>query len=325
MDARLRSPPKPTRVTVPVPTPRTSVEAAKTSETLTEPATEAETREVITALLTLGQERLDNITEDNTPVNTPVETISNKIPIDNSADPPDIQPPIEVNVIVKNPPETAPEKELNVIGTAIKTDLEEERKTTPTSKDSPIKKGTVKFKSYRLKKTKKDLKLRCRVCLVLIPSVREYNKHYIDKHPPCPCPYCARTFISPRTLARHLYAHKEIMYECKICAKGFSFESQYRAHNRKHSGDTGFVCMKVGCGKRFKRDNELKAHVKSHRKTAIKCGEKGCGYSNKDIRNVKAHRKCHTNQLPYYCALCGQRFRWQQQKKRHYNVCPEMK
>ena len=114
------------------------------------------------------------------------------------------------------------------------------------------------------------------------------------------------------------------MYECKTCEKGFSFESQRRAHNRKHSEDTGYMCMKSGCGKRFKRDNELKAHVKSHRKTSIKCGEQGCSYSNKDIRNVKAHRKCHSNQLPYYCPLCGKRFRWQQQKKRHFSVCPEM-
>ena len=155
-------------------------------------------------------------------------------------------------------------------------------------------------------------------------SVKEHNKHYLDHHPPSPCPYCTRTFISPCTLARHMYVHKEIMYECKICEKGFSFTSQYRAHNRKHSGDTGFMCMKAGCGKRFKRDNKLKAHVKAHRKTAIKCGEPCCTYSKKDICNVKAHRRCHSQDLPYSCTLCGKKFRWQQQKKRHLKTCPEL-
>ena len=282
MEARLRSPPKPTRVTNPIPC--TSGVSVNTSETLPQHTTEAETHEVITALLTLGQDQIDNTMEDTTPAskicNDNLNTTDVNVKPTDQSDQPDlpvVQPPIEVNVVVKNPPEPAPDKELNVIGTAIKTIIEEPD-TKPTTK-----KGTVTIKSYRLKKTKKDLKLRCRVCLVLIPSVREYNNHYLDEHPPSPCPYCTRTFISPRTLARHLYAHKEIMYECKICEKGFNFQSQLRAHNRKHSGDTGFVCMKSGCGKRFKRDNELKAHVKAHRKTAIKCGEKGCGYSNKDI------------------------------------------
>ena len=322
MDARLRSPPRPTRVTNTVPS--TSEVSPKTTGTLTKPATEEETSEVIAALLTLGQDQLDNMPENT----TSVDPTSNEPPKETNVDLSTTQPPIEVNVIVKNQPDPAPDTEMKVIGTAIKTPHEEiktETETKPTTRESSTKKGTVTFKSYRLKKTKKDLKLRCRVCRVLIPSVKEYNRHYLDEHPPSPCPYCTRTFISPRTLARHLYAHREIMYECKTCEKGFSFESQYRAHIRKHSGDTGFVCMKSGCGKRFKRDNELKAHVKSHRKTPIKCGEKGCGYSNKDIRNVKAHRKCHSNRLPYSCPGCGKRFRWQQQKKRHLSVCPELK
>ena len=88
------------------------------------------------------------------------------------------------------------------------------------------------------------------------------------------------------------------MYECKTCEKGFSFASQQKAHNRKHSGDTGFMCMKSECEKDSREINELKAHVKSHRKTAIKCSEKGCSYSNKDIRNVKAHCQCHSISCP---------------------------
>ena len=95
-------------------------------------------------------------------------------------------------------------------------------------------------------------------------SVREYNNHYLDKHPPSHCSYCTQSFISPRTLARHMYNHKEIIFECKICEKGFSFESQYKAHNHKHSGDTSFICMKAGCGKRFKCDNEFKKHDALH-------------------------------------------------------------
>ena len=326
LDARLRSPPRPTRVTEPIPC--TSTTTPETTKTITKPATEAETREVISALLTLGQDQMDYTTDKTIPAQQE-HSVANEAS-NEQLDQESVQPPIEANVVVKNTPATDVEEK--VIGTAIKTILEDGETTNqppapqpPAPQPTQSKKGTVTFKSYRLKKSKKDLKLRCRVCLVSIPSVREYNKHYLDKHPPTPCPYCNKRFISPRTLARHLYVHKEIMYECKTCEKGFSFASQHRAHNRKHSKDTGFVCMKSGCGKRFKRDNELNAHVKTHRKTAIKCGEKGCSYSNKDIRNVRAHRKCHSNQLPYSCPLCGKKFRWQQQKKRHLPVCPELK
>ena len=61
------------------------------------------------------------------------------------------------------------------------------------------------------------------------------------------------------------------------------FNSDFVAHNRKHINDNDYVCMTVNCGKRFKRDSELKAHVKAHRKTNIRCGHTGCTYSNKDI------------------------------------------
>ena len=111
------------------------------------------------------------------------------------------------------------------------------------------------------------------------------------------------------------------MYECAQCEKGFTFKSQYLAHKRKHIKDQGYACMKGNCGERFKRNSELKAHVKTHRKTDIKCGHKGCKYGNKDIRNVRAHRKCHSDSKPYKCPNCDSSFKWQEQKKGHLKTC----
>ena len=240
-------------------------------------------------------------------------------------DRPDI--PVEVNVIIEN--REVPDFKGQVIGTAVKTLTEEEYLETEIKKEKVDKKkkktgDRVTFKSYSLKETKEEWWFRCRVCKKIMNSIWDYNKHYLDEHPPSHWSYCTCSFISPRTLVRDMYSHKEIMFNCKICEKGFSFDSQYKTHNCKHSMDTGFVYMKAGWGKRFKCDNELKKHVASHHKTAIKCGAEGCKYSNCNIRNVIAHRKCHSDILPYSCNLCGTRFRWQQQKKRHTKVCSEL-
>ena len=79
--------------------------------------------------------------------------------------------------------------------------------------------------------------------------------------------------------------------------------------------------MKVNCSKRFKRESELKSHVKTHRKTSIKCGHPGCSYSNKDVCNIRAHRKHHSDEKPYKCVNYDAAFKWQQQKKRHLKNC----
>ena len=230
---------------------------------------------------------------------------------------------LEVNVIIANTTDSNTVHG-NVIGTAIKEETlkqerEQENKPT-TSKKSSI--THFSMKSYRLKR-KSEIKRRfkCRICPEILNSVRDYNYHHQDKHPPLPCPYCTKSFNAPRYLSRHLYKHAELMYECEKCGRGFTFESQYTAHKRRHIKDNDFVCMKVNCGRRFKRDSELKAHVKTHRKTNIKCGFTNCTYSNKDIRNVRAHRKRHSDNKPYKCANCEASFKWQEQKKWHLKSC----
>ena len=240
---------------------------------------------------------------------------------------------LEVNVIISKTDDSGNINCEQVIGSAIKQEIykqEQEPTDKPTQMTSKKanKKVTVKhfsMKSYRLKR-KPEIKRRfkCRICPEILDSVHEYNFHYREQHPPLPCPYCTRSFNAPRYLSRHLYTHAETMYECDKCDKGFAFESQYTAHKRLHIKDNDFVCMKANCGKRFKRDSELKAHVKTHRKTNIKCGYQDCTYSNKDIRNVRAHRKRHSDEKPYKCANCGAGFKWQQQKKRHLVNCKKL-
>ena len=89
------------------------------------------------------------------------------------------------------------------------------------------------------------------------------------------------------------------MYECANCGHGFTFKSQLESHRKVHLKMAGFVCFKPKCGKRFKRESELNAHLIVHDKKEIKCEH--CDYSNPDICNVCAHSKVHSDRLPYHC------------------------
>ena len=158
------------------------------------------------------------------------------------------------------------------------------------------------------------------MCDAELDNVRDYNQHYLDNHPPTPCPYCPQLFSSPRTMAKHKYSHDEIMYECETCGWGFTFKSQYNSHHRVHLKIQGYVCFKVNCGQRFKCESELNAHLKEHTSKPISC--EYCDYKNTDKRNVCAHMRVHSNELPFFCILCGKQFKWQEQKKQHLPNCP---
>ena len=147
------------------------------------------------------------------------------------------------------------------------------------------KKKTFVTRQFGLKRRNRPKrKFKCEKCAQELETVRDYNQHYLDKHPPTPCPDCLRQFTSPRTMAKHRYSHAEMMYECETCGQGFTFRSQYLSHRKVHLTIQGFVCFKAKCGQRFKRESELNAHLKAHDSKPIKCEH--CDYTNKDQRNL---------------------------------------
>ena len=115
--------------------------------------------------------------------------------------------------------------------------------------NSNEKKKTFVTRHFGLKRrNKQKQKFKCGVSAKELDTVREYNQHYLDNHPPTPCPYCPCLFSSPRTMAKHRYSHAETMFKCETCGMGFSFHSQYVSHHRVHLTIQGFVCFKPKCG-----------------------------------------------------------------------------
>ena len=333
--------PKPVRrkVNTPKNTPGTSTNISKCvsskQETITKPATTQETEDAIEALLLLGtmgrpSSQSENDGADNEllmPIGVNLTTDSN-IDIDIDAAPhkiPTHPPKVDTGMDAAIEKDTGGEP-------SVVPDQEPQEKDAENKQNDPKppiqeddgnkgnRKKTFVTRQFGLKRrSRPKRKFKCEKCAQELETVRDYNQHYLDKHPPTPCPDCQRQFISPRTMAKHRYSHAETMYECETCGQGFTFRSQYLSHRKVHLTIQGFVCFKAKCGQRFKRESELNAHLKAHDSTPIKCEH--CDYTNKDQRNLRAHMRIHSEKLPFFCILCGKRFRWQEQKRRHIPNC----
>ena len=246
-----------------------NVNITTNSETTTVPATSCETQDAINALLLLG-----NPLEESVPGLEDNEVL---MPIAGPQQPnPELLPDVPSEAIPPNPPKPpgAGPKPGTLLGVAVKTDQSENPTITEDQPDDADdnddsqmddkngKKKTFVTKEYGLKRrVKTKRKFKCGVCDAELDNVWDYNLHYLDNHPPTPCPYCPRLFSLPRTMAKHKYSHDEIMYECETCGQGFTFKSQYDSHRRVHLKIQGYVCFKANCGQQFKHESELNAHL----------------------------------------------------------------
>ena len=179
---------------------------------------------------------------------------------------------------------------------------------TPDAK-LPPKKKEFKTVEYKLKrKYTKSRNFICVQCSEKCASQKELNEHFRAKHPSVKCALFQKYFNTRVAMLHRKYKHYEYMYECKICDKGFQFESQQREHMREHQSQGDWVCFKPKCGKCFKRESKLNAHLFAHNTVPQKC--KHCPYMNLDPRNLHAHTHKHSDVLPFKCGKCGKGFKF---------------
>ena len=200
--------------------------------------------------------------------------------------------------------------------------------TSPMSSPAGSRTGTVKFKSYKLKrKADTNKKYKCSKCKHEESPIRVLNQHYKNAHGAVMCGTCNKMFTSKLLLSHHMYDHLDKKYFCKKCGDGFFFKSELSKHKVIHEEKGTFQCMSHGCGHWFKRSADLTVHLPVHDKKTWKC-DRCEDYTTTCEKYLKHHIR--TNHDPvgpaYSCDLCSEPLKYRMQLKRHKKnkKCPKL-
>ena len=195
------------------------------------PAMQMETDKVINQLLDIDVQQEDNETgEYDVPI------APNQIPVQSVGTVPETNTDAQTTAKDAEDNNIKPLLLPRVLGTAIKI---ETSANNEKSKSNPKVFKTVEYKLKR--KYSKPRKFSCVKCVQKFETQKELNDYFRTAHLPVKCDLCQEHFDTPAAMLRHKYKHYEYMYECKICDKGFQFESHKRKHMRVHQSQGDWV------------------------------------------------------------------------------------
>ncbi|XP_068190974.1 telomere zinc finger-associated protein isoform X2 [Antennarius striatus] len=93
---------------------------------------------------------------------------------------------------------------------------------------------------------------------------------------------------------------------CPVCDKSFKSKYYLKVHNRRHTGERPFGCLK--CGKRYFRKENLLIHEirDCSRLQTFTC--LSCSSTFKGKEELLLHAVSHTGDMPYKCSTCPEQF-----------------
>ncbi|KAI3356966.1 hypothetical protein L3Q82_003601 [Scortum barcoo] len=99
---------------------------------------------------------------------------------------------------------------------------------------------------------------------------------------------------------------KKDSVQCPLCDKSFKSKYYLKVHNRRHTGERPFGCLK--CGKRYFRKENLLIHeirdcARVQTYTCLTCSST---FSGKE--ELRLHVVSHTGDMPHKCSTCPEQF-----------------
>ncbi|KAM3967704.1 LOW QUALITY PROTEIN: uncharacterized protein ACR2FA_011260 [Aphomia sociella] len=137
---------------------------------------------------------------------------------------------------------------------------------------------------------------------------------------PFPCNTCDRSFFTELALKNHSWIHcndekPHKQFKCSTCEEDFDLKFDFIQHLKQHK--TIGLCQL--CGRSFRSEKNLNAHITAHLSTNKNYTCKVCGRSYSTMSNLRTHSVTHSNERPYKCHLCKKSFKRNQDLKFHIN------
>ncbi|CAG9796523.1 unnamed protein product [Diatraea saccharalis] len=138
---------------------------------------------------------------------------------------------------------------------------------------------------------------------------------------PFPCETCQRSFFTELALKNHSWTHindndkDKKIFKCGTCNNGFDYKIDLITHLKQHK--TIGLCQ--FCGRSFRSQKNLEAHMSVHLPYNRSYTCKVCGRSYKTKSNLKTHSITHSNERPFHCHICKKSFKRNQDLKFHIN------
>ena len=180
----------------------------------------------------------------------------------------------------------------------------------------------------------------CSYCLGEFSDEYEFTLHTERHEKPIECPLCSRRFKFKGALESHLQGHMN-KCRCNVCNAKFLLMQDLMDHMLTHEKDWPHGCN--SCGKRFKSQEVLIAHVKTHgliiymcnicfkrfstsqeliNHSKIQCKTPGyvckvCGWRYEEWSHLTNHMRTHNQGRPNICNTCGIGFETLEEMKEH--------